>query len=296
MNDVKSHNTKKIFLIISLIGVVLFSGLFTLTFVSPLVYEKTARTFIESRIQEKMIQRMEETREQNSFVWKLVLVERTRNLAANNRFVERARRMAQSTEQFVEDKLHVDVDKLKGRIKELLPGVTKKVVDKMQDPECKDCRKQLLLRLVLVKNDTLEEPEQSLEESIGQAAERDYVEIVRKLLQDLRIFSGTNLAAFVLLLLGSLMDTRSAPEVAVPGSLLVGAVTISSLFYIFGQDWFFTLMDNDYVGFSYCGYLGIVFLFLCDIVLNKATVTKIILKIIDTIVSSIANALSSLTG
>jgi len=52
----------------------------------------------------------------------------------------------------------------------------------------------------------------------------------------------------------------------------------------FEQNWLLTIIYNDYLGFAYLGYLLIVFLFLCDIVLNRARVTT-------KIVNAIGNAL-----
>ena len=75
-----------------------------------------------------------------------------------------------------------------------------------------------------------------------------YVDVVSRPRTDLRIFLGSNLAAFL-------------------------AVAVCSYFYVFEQNWFFTIIYGDYVGFAYAAYLGSVFLFLIDVVLNRARVT-----------------------
>lgn len=60
-----------------------------------------------------------------------------------------------------------------------------------------------------------------------------------------------------------------------------------SYFYIFEQDWFYTILYNDYTGFAYIGYLAVVFAFLCDVVFNRARVTT---EIINSILSAVGQA------
>jgi hypothetical protein len=51
------------------------------------------------------------------------------------------------------------------------------------------------------------------------------------------------------------------------------ATLICAYFYVFEQNWLLTIIYGDYLGFAYLAYLGVVFLFLCDIVLNRGRVT-----------------------
>ena len=48
---------------------------------------------------------------------------------------------------------------------------------------------------------------------------------------------------------------------------------VCSYFYLFEQNWFYTILYSDYTGFGYIVYLVLVFAILCDIVFNKARVT-----------------------
>jgi hypothetical protein len=100
-----------------------------------------------------------------------------------------------------------------------------------------------------------------------------YLHVVAELKSDLRIFSATNAAACLLLLILSFARPRAVDHLVLPGLLLAAAVTISSYFYMFEQNWFFTLIHSDYVGFTYLGYLGMIFGLLLDIFLNRARVT-----------------------
>ena len=55
--------------------------------------------------------------------------------------------------------------------------------------------------------------------------------------------------------------------------LLAVAVTVSSYCYVFGQNWFFSIVYSDYWGFVYLAFLGFVFGLLTDIFLNRGRVT-----------------------
>jgi uncharacterized membrane protein YphA (DoxX/SURF4 family) len=65
-----------------------------------------------------------------------------------------------------------------------------------------------------------------------------------------------------------------------PAVLLVIATLVSGYFYLFEQNWFLNIVYNDYVGYGYIAYISIVFVLLCDVVLNRAKVTTDILNAI----------------
>ena len=71
-----------------------------------------------------------------------------------------------------------------------------------------------------------------------------------------------------------------------PGVLLSASTLICSYFYIFQQNWLMTIIHGDYLGFIYLAWLGVVFLFLCDIVLNRGRVTSEILNAFFNAISS----------
>lgn len=66
--------------------------------------------------------------------------------------------------------------------------------------------------------------------------------------------------------------------------LLTLATILSSSIYLFGQDWFYTILYNDYMGFGYLVYIAVIFGVLMDIALNKARVTT-------EVINGIANAI-----
>ena len=87
----------------------------------------------------------------------------------------------------------------------------------------------------------------------------------------------------------SFLKPKAISHLFVPGALLTGSTLVCSYFYIFRQNWLLTIIYNDYLGFTYLGYVFVVFLFLCDIVFNRARVTT---EIINGILNAVGSAAS----
>ena len=127
---------------------------------------------------------------------------------------------------------------------------------------------------------------QFAERTLSNIVKGKYLEIVSNLKLDLRIFLGSNLVMFLILLALAFAKPGAVAHLFLPGLLLATATVLSSSIYIFGQDWFYTLLYNDYMGFGYLAYIGAIFGVLLDIGLNKARVTT-------EIINGIANAVGS---
>lgn len=105
-----------------------------------------------------------------------------------------------------------------------------------------------------------------------------YLELTAELKQDIRVFTGSNGMAFLILLLASFVKPRAMTHLFLPGVLLAVSTLICSYFYVFEQNWLLTIIHSDYLGFAYLGWLGGVFLLLLDILFNRARVTSAILN------------------
>ena len=119
---------------------------------------------------------------------------------------------------------------------------------------------------------------QAANDRIVEFIQSEYMDVVAELKRDIRIFTGSNAGVFLLLLLVSFLKPRAIAHLFLPGILLLVATLLCSYFYIFEQNWLLTIIYSDYLGFGYLAYVGIVFLFLCDIVFNKGRVTTEILN------------------
>ncbi len=129
----------------------------------------------------------------------------------------------------------------------------------------------------------------------GEAAQRRYDEMVDRLLDDLQIFSAVNLAAFLLLALAFRMSRDRKSLVLLPIGLLFPATLVAIGLYAFGQDWFYTLVYDDYVGTGYLAYIGVTYLFLFDICFLHGVITQFVLNAIATAVKAILDVLSHCT-
>ena len=116
-----------------------------------------------------------------------------------------------------------------------------------------------------------------------------YMEIVKKLTLDLRIFLGANSIIFFFLLLASFLKPKATEHLFLPGILILISTLICSYFYLFEQNWFYTIIYNSYTGFGYIAYLTIFFTILCDIIFNNAKITT---EIINQLLFAIGSAFS----
>jgi len=271
------------FLVISFIGFCLSGMSFALTFLSPLIYEKSARNFIEIRVQEEIEARFEENKKarikQDQARAEIMSKVKETFIKESEEKIKRHIPALDRTKDFLEERLNLNTDNMKRKALDILPRLVSGVVTKMQDPSQTITRNMMIDRQF--SSDVTVNQSTDIQLLLTRLAELDYIEIVRQLLNDLRIFTGTNLIAFSLLLFGGLFQKRTGAQMAVSGSLLLISVILCSLVYLLNQNWLYTLMDNDYVGYSYCGYVGIVFLFLCDLVLNDARISDFIIELVN---------------
>lgn len=128
---------------------------------------------------------------------------------------------------------------------------------------------------------------QSANDQISNFIHSTYMDIATELKRDIRIFTASNAAVFVLLLLVSFLKPQAVTHLFLPGMLLVVSTLICSYFYVFEQNWLLTIIHSSYLGFAYLVWLGIVFLFLCDIVFNRGRITTRILNAIFNAVGSV---------
>ncbi len=117
-----------------------------------------------------------------------------------------------------------------------------------------------------------------------------YAKVVADLKRDIRIFTSANALVFLMILSVVIWKPHAALQLFIPGILAITATLICSYFYIFQQNWLLTIIYNDYLGYTYLGYLAIVFGLLCDIVLNRARVTTEIVNAVLNAIGSVASA------
>lgn len=238
----------------------LFGTLFVFTFGVPEEIEKSAKTFIKSQIEKEIKQKYEHSEKSQNIKEKAILL-------AN--------------------KFGMEEEDFKQYIKEKLPEKIASIVSSMCGY---DCEKEKLLAASITKGylDKISSFKIA-QKTLGEIIKNKYMEIVRNLKIDIRIFLGSNFVMFLMLLLVSFLRPDAIGHLFLPGVFLIISTTISSCMYIFWQDWFYTIIYSHYWGFGYLIYILVIFCFLMDITFNKARVTT---EIIKGILSSIGSAIS----
>lgn len=229
-------------------GFLLFASAFVATFLSPIHFEHAAKDFIRTQVEIKVSDKIE-------------------NL--HHPSLEKAA-------GFLAKQYQGEIVGLQQKPKEGLHEKVAAVVAQMGDLGC-ECRKKLARNIQQFLDGYINILSQA-QSNLVALIQGKYAEVVEKLLLDLRIFSGTNALVFVFLLIASFLKERAIAQLFLPGSLLFAATLSSTYFYLFEQNWFFAIIFNKYMGYGYIMYVLVVFLFLCDVVLNRAKLTTEIIN------------------
>jgi hypothetical protein len=118
-----------------------------------------------------------------------------------------------------------------------------------------------------------------------------YLAVVADLQRDIRVFTASNAVAFLLLVLVSFLRPEHTRALFVPGVLLAISTLLCAWLYVFEQNWLLTIIHGDYLGLAYTGWLGVVFLLLCDVWLNRARIT---IRIVESVASAAGAIVSSM--
>lgn len=250
----------------AIIGLSLFSIIFLVTFITPRSLEKSAENFIKEQIETEVKDILEKEK-----------------ITSTVNFILK-----------IGHKFGVNQDKneIRKEIESQLPDFIETVVAYKQ---AKRSEKSKLKKLALSSESFISKFKLG-EKKLATRVEEKYDEIKINLKIDIRIFSGINAIMFLILLLLSFPKDRTSKELILPSILLLLSTLISSLIYVFGQNWIYMMMYNDYLGFGYLIYIAIVFLFLLDIAFNKGEITLRILELIGNILQGFAEILSAFSG
>lgn len=242
--------------LIGIFGVFLFGVLFSVTFVSPEKVEDSAKGFVKSQIDK-------EVRAKQQAIIEASVTEAALNIAG---------------------RLGLEKEKIQADLDNDLPEKIASIVAAMCGHDCE--KKKAVAQSIATGYMERIKNIQVAESTLSDVVKGKYLAIVSNLKLDLRIFLGSNLAMFFILIAISFLKPRAVQHLFLPGLFLVVATIVSSSVYIFGQDWFYTILYNDYIGFGYLLYIATIFGFLIDITFNKARVTTLI-------INGIANAVGS---
>ncbi|MCG6117384.1 MAG: hypothetical protein MEQ07_04205 [Aquimonas sp.] len=170
------------------------------------------------------------------------------------------------------------IAELRARLESGLPQRIDAVVAEMRDPDC-SCRSGPAASFTLGTLSAIASLEQA-QQRLAEALRGQYRQLADKLHREFRIFSGSNALVFLLLGLAAVYKRRAGPHLLPSAVLLVLATLIVAGFYLFGQDWLRTILFDDYLGFGYVAWIGVVCLPLADVWFNQGRVMTSLLNAI----------------
>jgi hypothetical protein len=251
---------KIILRVVGFIGGTLFLSLFLFTFSDPHSIERAGKSFIKWKLASEAEEAIDSIR-----------IPTSSRLGA-----------------FLNKKTGTLIEELKQNLKDNLPAILAAQITRMKDLNC-ECREKWQQRIASSIKMQISKLETARAWIIDFSHVR-YMEIVRKLTKDVRIFLGVNSFVFLVFLLVSFLKPNAILHLFLPGALLFVSTLFCSYFYVLEQNWFLTILYDHYTGYSYLGYLAIVFGVLCDIVFNRGKVTS---KILDAFFNTIGSAVSA---
>lgn len=229
------------------LGLAVFLFFFTLTFRVPQWVETFARDFIASEVRDEADARIDAI-----------------GMRQGDSVADRAAAaMYERNAQAIED--------IKTRLKDRSRDQFLVALDQVRDLNC-ECRRRIEDVWRNLQASGLNELLAS-NQRIQSFIHASYMDVVDELRREMRIFSGINAAAFLLLLAVSFARPQAARHLLIPGVLLLCATVVCALLYVFSQNWLLTIIHGDYTGFAYAGYLAVVFLLISDIALDRGRVT-----------------------
>lgn len=175
-------------------------------------------------------------------------------------------------------------DKLKALREFMASGEINRLLVTMGDLSC-DCRKlveTIFTAFTLSEIASLE----AAQEKLTNLVRTTYLETEANLTREFRIFTGSNAAVFLLLALAAFFKRKAGIHLIPVAIVLLVTVLVTAGFYLFNQNWFYSVLFNDFVGYGYDAYLAVVFVFLADIILNRGRVVTYVLN-------AVANAFGS---
>jgi hypothetical protein len=233
--------------VVGAVGLAIFAGFFAVTFAVPQWVEEFATEYLEGEVIEQVD----------------TSIDAAGPPRGEDMLSRAAAKLYQRNEQEI---LRLKTD-LKIRSRELLDLALVAV----RDPAC-ECR--LRIAHALKEFDATQLAALLADNTrLSTHIQQKYLGLTADLKREIRIFTATNAVCFLLLLLVAFAKPRAVRHLLYPGVLLLLSTLLCAWLYLFSQNWLLVIIHGDYTGFAYAAYLGLVFLFVSDIGLNRGRVT-----------------------
>jgi hypothetical protein len=258
---VKDHRMRLLILVVGILGAVLFWGLFVVSIASPTTIESMAREGIRFEIQRR--------------------IQGEISSLSNSAIASAAMKLLGKNEQ--------SISETKAILEKEAASRVSKAIDKFLDPKC-PCRayfKELRRKILTDRVSDLSK----VNERLSALIESKYVEVAEALMKEVRIFSAANAIGFSLLVFFAIFKPLARLQLVIPAVVLLVSLAAVAGVYLFGQNWFHTVLFNEYVGYSYFAYLGVALASFIDIALNKCRGSTVVFNSVAAILGSVVSAI-----
>ena len=109
-----------------------------------------------------------------------------------------------------------------------------------------------------------------------EAGSRAYERLHAEFIQELRIFAGSNFVLFAFTAWLTVVRRDHTRNLVAPATLLATVTVLSAILFLTGQDWAWTFLTGDYVGYGYFLAVAAVSALLVDIAWYRARIASII--------------------
>lgn len=252
--------------IAGLAGFALFAFVFVLTYRTPEWVETFARDYVEQQVRDRIEAR----------------ISALAPAPAEGALGELARELYELNAGRIEQ--------LKSQLENRANDLFRVALDQVRELDC-ECRARIeqwwtdmnAVQLAILVTDN---------QRILRIIQDGYMGVVEELRAEIRIFASTNAACFLLLLLVSFVKPAASRHLLFPGALLLVATSFCIGMYLFEQNWLLTIIHGDYLGWACAAWLGVAFLLLCDVALNRARLTC---RLVNSAIESLGGAVVALT-
>lgn len=255
--DLKLQWLRPLLLGLSVCGIMVFIALFAMSYAKQDQLEVAAQGFIKHHIKHELTERYPALADDN-----------TSDLLKN-----------------LQEKYSDDADRIKIMLDARVDQIVADAISKLCGDNCavKNERREKFRALF----ENRFERASRLSENMTAFIEGKYTQTLEKLRHDFRVFSGINILAFMTVFLALLLKHRARIHLIVPAGLLIMSAFIAIYFYLFQQNWFFTILNGNYWGYSYAIYMAIIYAFLLDIIINRGRITTALMNGISSVNISI---------
>lgn len=225
---------RRLLFFIVAIGFLLFTILFSLSYINPLFVEKTAREFIRIRITSATEEKIDSL--------------------SDHALLNKAQQILKKNDD--------EMARLKQQLTDDLPEKVASVMDSMlylDDEQRKKYKESTEARIKNEKTWRLTDLS-TMQEQLTSFMQGKYIETTQNLSREFRIFTGTNSVAFFILLVSILMQRVGIKRLFVPAYCLLLATIVVGYSYIFDQNWLNTILFSNYQGFGYVALITYTFL------------------------------------